>query len=60
MVCHVETYIDWFAVTFAIAAMTACPVVSLPCGYTAEGLPVGLQLVGKPREEAVVASGEMD
>lgn len=46
-----ETYIDWFAVTFAIT-MTACPVVSLPCGYTAEGLPVGLQLVGKPREEA--------
>jgi amidase len=46
-----ETYIDWFAVTFAIT-MTACPVVSLPCGYTPEGLPIGLQLVGKPRGEA--------
>jgi len=46
-----ETYIDWFAVTFAIT-MTSCPVVSLPCGYTSEGLPVGLQLVGKPRGEA--------
>jgi len=46
-----KTYIDWFAVTFAIT-MTACPVVSLPCGYTDEGLPVGLQLVGKPRGEA--------
>ncbi len=46
-----ETYIDWFAITFALT-MTSCPVISLPCGFTADGLPVGMQVVGRPRGEA--------
>ena len=46
-----ETYIDWFAIT-CILTMTSCPVVSLPCGFTSAGLPVGLQIVGRPRGEA--------
>lgn len=46
-----QTYIDWFAVTFVLT-LTACPILSVPCGFTAEGLPIGLQLVGKPRGEA--------
>ena len=46
-----ETYIDWFAITF-ILTMTSCPVICLPCGFTSEGLPVGLQIVGRPRGEA--------
>ena len=45
-----ETYIDWFAITFALT-MTSCPVISLPCGFTDAGLPVGIQIVGKPRQE---------
>ena len=48
-----DTYIDWFAITF-ILTLTACPVLSIPCGFTADGLPVGLQLVGKPRGEAAL------
>ncbi len=48
-----ETYIDWFSITFALT-MTACPVVSIPCGFTAEGLPVGMQIMGKPRGEAAL------
>ena len=48
-----ETYIDWFAITFALT-MTSCPVVSIPCGFTADGLPVGLQIVGRPRGEAAL------
>lgn len=48
-----ETYIDWFAITFALT-LTACPVLSIPCGFTAAGLPVGLQLVGRPRGEAAL------
>ena len=48
-----ETYIDWFAITFVLT-LTACPVISLPCGTTGDGLPVGLQLVGKPRGEAAL------
>lgn len=30
------------------------PALSVPCGFTAAGLPVGLQLVGRPFEEATV------
>lgn len=48
-----KTYIDWFAITFALS-MTGCPVVSLPCGFTDQGLPVGLQIVGQPRQEAAL------
>jgi amidase len=48
-----ETYIDWFSITFALT-MTACPVVSIPCGFTDTGLPVGIQIVGKPRGEAAL------
>ena len=45
-----ETYIDWFSITFALS-MCGCPVISLPCGFTAAGLPVGLQIMGRPRAE---------
>lgn len=48
-----ETYIDWFSITFALT-MTACPTISVPCGFTADGLPVGVQIVGKPRGEAAL------
>jgi amidase len=45
-----NTYIDWFAITFVLS-LSACPVLCLPCGLNKDGLPVGLQLVGKPRGE---------
>ena len=48
-----ETYIDWFSITFAVT-MTSCPVISLPCGFTESGLPVGLQVVGRPRSEGTL------
>lgn len=32
------------------------PGISVPCGLTDEGLPVGLQILGKPRDEAAVVS----
>jgi len=46
-----EGYMGYLVLTYAIT-VTACPVVSLPGGFTATGLPVGLQLVGPPRSEA--------
>lgn len=50
-----DNYMAWLYVTAAIT-LTACPVLSLPCGFTAEGLPVGLQLVAPPRGEAALLS----
>jgi aspartyl-tRNA(Asn)/glutamyl-tRNA(Gln) amidotransferase subunit A len=34
--------------------VTGQPVVSVPCGFTAEGLPLGLQIAGQPWQEARV------
>jgi amidase len=50
-----EGYMGWLILTCAIT-VTACPVVALPGGFTAAGLPVGLQLVGPPRSEAALLS----
>jgi amidase len=41
------TYIDWMFLTFVVT-LTGCPAISVPCGFTRSGLPVGLQLVGRP------------
>ena len=46
-----DTYIDWFSITFAIT-MTSCPTLSLPCGFSNNGMPIGIQIIGKPRHEA--------
>lgn len=40
-----ETYVDWLAATFLVS-LTGLPAASVPCGLTAEHLPVGLQIVG--------------
>jgi amidase len=45
-----ETYIDWMKSCYYIS-MTAAPAISVPCGFTAEGLPVGIQIVGRHRED---------
>jgi len=45
------TYITWCAIAYAIT-LACCPAMSLPCGFTAENLPVGLQIVAPPRGEA--------
>lgn len=47
------TYIDWVAPTFLLS-MAALPVASVPAGLDAHGLPVGLQIVGRPWREGEV------
>ena len=46
-------YMEWFYLTYAIS-LTALPVISIPCGFTKDMLPVGLQIVGRRRNEASV------
>jgi aspartyl-tRNA(Asn)/glutamyl-tRNA(Gln) amidotransferase subunit A len=37
--------------------LTGLPALSIPCGYTRAGLPIGLQVVGRPFEETAVLRG---
>ena len=48
-----DDFFEYLAQTYAIT-LTTCPAISIPCGFTRNGLPVGLQLVGKPRGEAAL------
>jgi len=51
-----DSYIDWVYPAF-LATVCSLPAISIPCGMTENGLPVGLQLVGKPRgERALIAA----
>ena len=34
--------------------LTGLPTISVPCGFTATGLPIGLQISGRPGDEATV------
>jgi amidase len=49
-------FADFFAylTLTSVITITACPAISVPCGFTHDGLPVGLQLVGAPRNDAGV------
>jgi amidase len=47
------TYIDWVAPTFLVT-LAGLPAISVPCGFTQAGLPVGLQIVGPRWGEEIV------
>jgi amidase len=44
------TYLDWMRSCWYVTMM-ANPALSVPAGFTASGLPVGLQIVGRHRDE---------
>ena len=46
-----DNYVEWLAIAYAVT-LTCCPALSLPCGFTEEDLPIGLQIVAPPRAEA--------
>ena len=51
-----DNYVEWLGIVYAIT-LACCPALSLPCGFTASGLPVGLQIVARPRAEADLLAG---
>ncbi len=48
-----DNYIQWVFLTYGIT-LTGLPAISVPCGFTRDGLPVGLQIVGRRRQEVAV------
>ena len=49
-----DNYMSWLALP-SMLTVTCCPVISIPCGFTKSGLPVGLQIMGpNAREDRVL------
>ncbi|MGH3354923.1 MAG: amidase family protein, partial [Nocardioidaceae bacterium] len=48
-----ETYLDWMRSAYWVSA-TGNPALSVPGGFTDEGLPVGLQIVGPHQADLLV------
>ena len=47
---RLASYFDWMKTCYYITA-TSHPAVSVPAGFTDDGLPVGLQIVGRYRDD---------
>ena len=45
-----DTYIDWMKSCYYISVI-GLPAISVPCGFTSEGLPVGVQIVGRHQDD---------
>ena len=45
-----KDYLQWLLLGYVIS-LTGCPTISIPCGLSDQGLPVGIQVVARPYEE---------
>lgn len=53
-----DNYVEWLKLA-ALITMTSCPSLAIPAGFSADGRPVGIQVVGKPRGEAALLSAAL-
>ena len=47
---ELATYIDWMKSCYFIT-VTGLPAISVPCGFTRDGLPIGVQIVGRHQDD---------
>ena len=50
---RMESYLDWMKSAYWITT-TFAPAISVPAGFTDKGLPVGIQIVGRYRDDFAV------
>jgi len=50
---QMSNYVEWLGLTYGIT-VTGLPSICVPCGWSADGLPVGLQIVGRRLDEASI------
>ena len=47
---EMETYVDWMS-SCAFISVLGLPAISVPCGFTDDGLPIGMQIVGRQHDD---------
>ena len=48
-----DNYVSWL-MTAAAISLTGCPSLAIPCSMSKDGLPIGIQIIGKRRNEGQV------
>src|SRR5690606_7588221 len=49
----IDAYLDW-CMTYPFNMLSRCPVMSVPSGFAGNGVPTGLQIVGRPFDDVGV------
>jgi Asp-tRNA(Asn)/Glu-tRNA(Gln) amidotransferase A subunit family amidase len=46
----ITSYLEWMEIVYAFM-LTGLKAISVPCGFTETGMPVGLQIVGRKNDD---------